>query len=112
MKVDEEWLNSCFADDNERDMFFLGTHWRMLLVGTKHSGMFLHGDILRSSSWQLQVRGNKRWFVCAPSEAKRLVRYTFFSLSKWTLLIKHVRVELRVLLMDFAQITQIQDMIY
>ena len=28
------------------------------------TGMFLHADTLRTSSWQMQVRGRKRWHLC------------------------------------------------
>jgi len=27
-------------------------------------GMFLHADTLRTSSWQMQIRGRKRWHLC------------------------------------------------
>ena len=27
-------------------------------------GMFLHADMLRTSSWQMQIRGRKRWHLC------------------------------------------------
>ena len=28
------------------------------------TGMFLHADTLRTSSWQMQIRGRKRWHLC------------------------------------------------
>lgn len=43
------------------------THWYMVLVGEKGSGMFGHTDTLAVGSWQAQVAGSKRWTLCAPS---------------------------------------------
>ena len=45
---------------------FLTTHWRMLLVGRKGSGMFNHKDTLQTTSYQLQLQGAKRWHLCSP----------------------------------------------
>ena len=28
------------------------------------TGMFLHADTLRTSGWQMQIRGRKRWHLC------------------------------------------------
>jgi len=45
--------------------FHLETHWRMMIMGGGvGAGMFLHPDTLRTSSWQLQIRGRKRWHLC------------------------------------------------
>ena len=55
---------SCFDSleaGNQTANFELETHWRMLIVGGGvGAGMFLHADTLRTSSWQLQIRGRKR----------------------------------------------------
>ena len=66
---DDVWLDQCF-DNNKDDVdgFLIGTHWRMLLIGSDHAGMFNHRDILRSSSFQAQLVGSKRWHLCGPSE--------------------------------------------
>ena len=45
------------------------THWRMLLVGNERAGMFHHRDALPAGSWQLQLRGAKRWHLCPPEAA-------------------------------------------
>ncbi|KAL1496394.1 hypothetical protein AB1Y20_016349 [Prymnesium parvum] len=45
--------------------FHLDTHWRMFVMGGgEGAGMFLHPDTLRTSSWQMQLRGRKRWHLC------------------------------------------------
>lgn len=54
--------------------FYLQTHWQMLLIGESGAGMFNHQDTLRSSSWQLQLKGRKRWHVCDPDQSRFLYR--------------------------------------
>jgi hypothetical protein len=36
----------------------------LTLALTLTTGMFLHADTLRTSSWQMQIRGRKRWHLC------------------------------------------------
>ena len=60
----------CFKSDQTRSEWQRGTHWRMLLIGSKGSGMFGHKDILRTSSWQAQITGYKRWHLCITSQDK------------------------------------------
>lgn len=54
------------ADDPASD-WLVTTHWRMLLVGNAGAGMFNHRDQLPTASWQLQLRGSKRWHLCPPA---------------------------------------------
>jgi hypothetical protein len=56
------------GDRSLASQFLIGSHWRMLLIGSEGAGMFNHRDILRSSSWQAQISGRKRWHVCDPSQ--------------------------------------------
>lgn len=56
------------GDRSPASQFLMGSHWRMLLIGSEGAGMFNHRDILRSSSWQAQISGKKRWHVCDPSQ--------------------------------------------
>ena len=65
---DDKWIEQCFENDKMTDGFLIGTHWRMLLIGSKNAGMFNHRDILRSSSFQAQLVGKKRWHLCGPSQ--------------------------------------------
>ena len=69
-REDDDWMNDCFKSDQTRSEWQRGTHWRMLLIGSKGSGMFGHKDILRTSSWQAQITGYKRWHLCSPSQDK------------------------------------------
>ena len=36
----------------------------LIMGGGQGAGMFLHADTLRTSSWQLQIRGRKKWHLC------------------------------------------------
>ncbi|CEO94506.1 hypothetical protein PBRA_000291 [Plasmodiophora brassicae] len=66
--ADEQWLDDCLrGDDALVDRFSLRLHWRMLLIGTQGAGMFFHHDVLRGSSWQVQIAGSKRWTICDPA---------------------------------------------
>jgi hypothetical protein len=67
-KADEEWLDECLSTDELRDEYSKKTHWRMMLIGNKGAGMFGHQDVLRTSSWQAQVKGAKKWFICHPNQ--------------------------------------------
>jgi tetratricopeptide (TPR) repeat protein len=69
---DDEWLENCFSSLELRDEFCKRTHWRMILIGNIGAGMFNHQDVLRTSSWQAQVAGKKRWHLCHPSQGKFL----------------------------------------
>ena len=85
LRSDAEWLRACLPrgaerastdgsggggdDDTLEARFTLGTHWRMLLVGEPGAGMFNHQDTLRTASWQAQLRGAKRWHLCAPDQS-------------------------------------------
>lgn len=73
-REDDDWMNDCFKSDQTRSEWQRGTHWRMLLIGSKGSGMFGHKDILRTSSWQAQITGYKRWHLCSPSQDKYMYR--------------------------------------
>lgn len=48
------------------EYFEVITHWNMLLIGEKGSGMFDHQDALPVGSWQAQISGSKRFKICAP----------------------------------------------
>ena len=62
-------LNPSAEDD-----FLLFHHWRMLIVGADGAGMFNHVDDFPGGSWQLQLRGRKRWHLCAPTQASFIER--------------------------------------
>lgn len=36
--------------------------------------MFNHQDTLSTASWQMQLKGKKKWHICAPAEAEHLYR--------------------------------------
>lgn len=38
------------------------------------AGMFNHQDVLRTSSWQAQLFGAKRWHICSPTQSRFLYR--------------------------------------
>lgn len=65
---DSLWINRCMVEDSDKSKFFLRTHWKMLLIGEEGSGMFNHKDTLRTTSWQLQIQGRKKWHICGPSQ--------------------------------------------
>jgi hypothetical protein len=69
---DEEWLERCLATPELINEYTRKVHWRMMLIGTKGAGMFNHQDVLRTSSYQAQVAGAKRWHICAPDQAPYL----------------------------------------
>ena len=37
-------------------------------IGNENAGMFNHRDTLSTASWQMQLRGKKRWHICSPRE--------------------------------------------
>lgn len=50
------------------DEFSIKSHWYMLLIGEKGSGMFNHTDNLPVGSWQMQLAGTKKWIICKPDK--------------------------------------------
>ena len=66
---DAPWVDQCFPLAADRSLFYLSTHWKMLLIGEQGAGMFNHADSLRTGSWQLQLQGRKRWHLCSPSQS-------------------------------------------
>lgn len=65
----DDWMHHehCFQEDQELISKFLKlTHWKMLIIGEKGAGMFNHKDSLRTSSWQIQLHGRKKWHICGP----------------------------------------------
>lgn len=68
------WVAGALETPAETDNFQKSTHWRMLLVGNRHAGMFNHWDILRSSSYQFQAQGRKLWHICPPSEWHKMYK--------------------------------------
>lgn len=67
---DDVWMEdkTCLPTEELASYYKFLTHWRMLLIGEKESGMFNHKDSLRTSSWQIQLVGSKKWHICGPSE--------------------------------------------
>eukprot|EP01036_Dinobryon_divergens_P023418 gene23418-31762_t len=64
---DEEY-EKCLRWPDELSDFYLRTHWKMLLIAEKGGGMFNHKDTLHTSSWQIQLVGQKKWHICPPSQ--------------------------------------------
>jgi hypothetical protein len=50
----------------------------MALIGSEGAGMFLHQDVLRTGSWQVQLHGSKLWFLCAPNQSSFLYGGLYF----------------------------------
>lgn len=69
---DWDWIEACMPADRRPssalDNFVRHTQWRMLVFGMRGSGMFLHADGLRTSTWQAQLFGRKRFVLCAPDQ--------------------------------------------
>lgn len=65
---DLDWLSSCLGTKELVDEFTRKLHWRMTLIGSIGAGMFNHHDVLRTSSWQAQLTGGKKWHICAPNQ--------------------------------------------
>ena len=74
MITDDLWIEGALESDAEINNFQKASHWRMLLIGNRHAGMFNHWDILRSSSYQFQAAGRKLWHICPPSEWDRMYK--------------------------------------
>jgi len=62
------WLESCLGNREMVNEFTKKLHWRMSLIGSQGAGMFNHQDVMRTSSWQAQLVGGKRWHICAPDQ--------------------------------------------
>jgi hypothetical protein len=63
---DQWWMRRCLEDPEVRAEFHLKTHWKIILIGSRGSGMFNHSDSLLSTSWHGHVQGKKWWYVCSP----------------------------------------------
>jgi hypothetical protein len=50
------------------DVYFMKTHWRMMLIGEQGAGMFNHKDTLRAPTWQVHLHGRKLWHLCPPTQ--------------------------------------------
>lgn len=68
---DNWWWRRCLQDTELQDEFSIKTHWRIILIGTQSSGMFMHSDSLLSSSWHAHIQGEKIWMVCAPDDRNK-----------------------------------------
>lgn len=62
------------VDVVNKSLFYLSTHWQMLLMGEQGAGMFNHQDTLRTASWQLQLVGSKKWHLCGPEQSSFLYK--------------------------------------
>lgn len=62
-------------DQKIQDEFHLKTHWKIILIGTRGSGMFNHSDSLLTSSWHGHVQGRKWWYVCSPAGVQPQICY-------------------------------------
>jgi len=69
---DKNWMDQCLITDEYKDNYAIRTHWKMILIGEKGAGMFNHKDTLRTSSWQMQVEGRKKWHLCPNTESPLL----------------------------------------
>lgn len=87
LKTDNWWMSRCLKTDALKEEYHIKTHWRVVLMGTKGSGMFNHTDSLRSSSWHAHVRGGKWWYVCRDGtcyeEVLREGDVLFYSKNWW-----------------------------
>lgn len=72
MTANEFWMNDCLSDEAVQAEFNQKTHWRLTLVGQEGAGMFIHQDVLRTSSWHAHVWGAKQWAVCKPDQGHNL----------------------------------------
>lgn len=66
LEGDKWWMRRCLQDDDVREEYHIKTHWKIILIGTKGSGMFNHSDSLMTASWHGHVQGKKWWYVCTP----------------------------------------------
>jgi tetratricopeptide (TPR) repeat protein len=68
---DSHWTTRCF-DATGVTRFNQNLHWKMMLIGEKGAGMFVHTDVMRMASWQVQLKGRKLWHVCGPSQDSKM----------------------------------------
>jgi hypothetical protein len=66
LEGDKWWMRRCLKDRDVLREYHLKTHWKMILIGSRGSGMFNHTDSLMTSSWHGHVQGKKWWYVCSP----------------------------------------------
>lgn len=70
---EEMWARKCFnSADHLLSHFYLRHHWKMLLIGAEKASMFAHQDLLRASSYQIQLKGTKRWHLCSGNQSQYL----------------------------------------
>lgn len=61
MLYDIDWMKQCLPSSFEaKDNFFRHTQWRMLVIGEKHSGMFMHPDGINTATFHVGLHGRKR----------------------------------------------------
>lgn len=70
--TDSSWIYNCLEDIDTITDYQLKTHWKMILIGEEGSGMFNHQDTLRTSSWQVQLLGRKKWHLCSPLDSSKM----------------------------------------
>lgn len=65
--LDSEWWESrCLATNSSRSVLYRALSWRMMVIGGKDAGMFIHADNFNTSVWQIQLSSWKDWLVCKP----------------------------------------------
>lgn len=64
LESDQWWMRRCLEDPEVREEYHIKTHWKIIVTGSRGSGMFNHTDSLRTASWHGQVQGRKWWYVC------------------------------------------------
>lgn len=75
---EEEWISNCMRkedntiDEEAVDNFYTTMQWKFLLIGEKNTRMFLHKDKSCSPSWQVQLRGRKKWTLCPNTQSRFL----------------------------------------
>jgi hypothetical protein len=69
IELDDIHTLNCFPSVPELSEYFIKTHWKMLLIGEEHAGMFLHQDILFTAAYQIQLIGEKKWHLCAQNQS-------------------------------------------
>jgi hypothetical protein len=64
----DSWWKGCTGSADGHALFDQSTHWKMLIAGERHSGMFNHKDYLPTASFQVQLEGRKAWHICSPDQ--------------------------------------------
>jgi hypothetical protein len=90
LEEDRQVFSTCMRQSNDEydeaedleflSLFYLKTHWKMLLLGNKEAGMFFHQDTLQASAWQIQLVGRKQWHIC-PGRVERHQNMSLLSSS-------------------------------